>query len=198
MRMQEGASVKKRAAGLGALGLAIAWGAAWQIPDLYVAQSKIQATGIDAEAIHASVQRALSRPRLAVLIRNHQLYTKERTHLPVNDVIEKMAKNVSVTGLSGDAAGVRSFSIGFAYPDAEVSQRVTRELVVALIRENAPGPGATSGPRFLSVDEAARPDAVYPNRPVMAFTGLLIGTLAGAAWGLLQRRRAQAGYSAGS
>lgn len=189
MQTQRNLNVKQFAALFGALGLAIAWGVSWRIPDLYLAQSTIRATGLDAPSLQQSVRRVLSRTRLQTLIQDHKLYQQERTSQPIDDVIEKMARQISVTKVTGEHPDRDLFRLGFAYPDAAASQRVTNALTNALIREYAPNAAATATPRFLSVDIASRPDPIYPNRPVMAVAGLLAGTVLGTACGLCKRRK---------
>ncbi len=189
MQIQYGPNLKKMAAIFGLMGLALAWGVSLRIPDLYISQSTVQATNVEAKSLDQSVRKVLSRSSLSYLLLKHKLFESERTHMPLEDVIEKMTKRVSVTAVGDDSK--RSFKVGFAYEDAAAAQRVTDDLTAKIIEDNISTNAVAKGPGLLTVlDSASRPDPIYPNRPVFAFTGMLGGALLGTFWALFKRRKA--------
>jgi hypothetical protein len=68
---------------------------------------------------------ALSRSSLDDVIEKEELYQRERALLPMEDVIEKMQRDVTIEFLS--APGV--YAIRFVYEDAAKAQRATRALL---------------------------------------------------------------------
>lgn len=93
-----------------------------------------------AERVAAMQQTILSRNTLTNIIQTYDLYRRERSRLPMEDIIEKMQRNISVSGLTalGGGSGSRSaaFRIGFAYDNRYVAQKVTRDLMTRFIDEN--------------------------------------------------------------
>ena len=96
-----------------------------------------------AERVAAMQQTILSRNTLTNIIQTYDLYRRERSRLPMEDIIEKMQRNITVTGLttlgSGGAAGASraaAFKIGFAYDNRYIAQKVTRDLMTRFIDEN--------------------------------------------------------------
>lgn len=96
-----------------------------------------------AERVAAMQQTILSRNTLTNIIQTYDLYRRERSRLPMEDIIEKMQRNISVTGLttlgSGGSAGsarAAAFKIGFAYDNRYIAQKVTRDLMTRFIDEN--------------------------------------------------------------
>ena len=191
MRIQYGPSLKKMAAIFGLAGLVLAGGVSLRIPDLYMSQSTVQSTNVEAKSLDQSVHRVLSRSSLSYLLLKHKLFESERTHMPLEDVIEMMRKRVSVTTTTAKDDSKRFFRVGFAYEDAAAAQRVTDDLTAKIIEDNISTNASAKGPGLLTVlDSAARPDPMYPNRPVFAFTGMLGGALLGTFWALFKRRKA--------
>lgn len=152
------------------VGLALAWGLSLRIPDIYVSEATIRSSG-QSEPLSQSLQAVFGRPRLAALIEKHQLYGSERVRLPLEDIVEKMKKNIHASPVGKDPAKP-AFAVGFAYEDGAVAQRVTADLVAAL----------TQLGQYSVLDAASNPSPIYPNRPVFAFTGLLAGGLLGLSW----------------
>lgn len=96
-----------------------------------------------AERVAAMQQTILSRNTLTNIIQTYDLYRRERSRLPMEDIIEKMQRNITVTGLttlgSGGSAGsarAAAFKIGFAYDNRYIAQKVTRDLMTRFIDEN--------------------------------------------------------------
>lgn len=177
MQIQYGRTVSTLAAFSG-VGLALAIGASMLIPDIYVSEAAIRSSATPM-SLPQSLREVLSRPRLAALIEKHQLYASERASLPIEDIIEKMKKNVHANPIGKDPAK-RAFAVGFAYEDGAVARSVTSDLVAAL----------TQAGDYSVLDSASNPSPIYPNRPIFAFTGWLAGALLGVVWAAVKRRQA--------
>ena len=97
-----------------------------------------------AERVAAMQQTILSRNTLTNIIQTYDLYRRERSRLPMEDIIEKMQRNITVSGLTQlggggtgpSAARAAAFRIGFAYDNRYVAQKVTRDLMTRFIDEN--------------------------------------------------------------
>lgn len=93
-----------------------------------------------AERVAAMQQTILSRNTLTNIIQTYDLYRKERSRLPMEDIIEKMVKSITVSGLQQIGASrenrAAAFSIAFAYENRYVAQKVTRDLMTRFIDEN--------------------------------------------------------------
>lgn len=192
MQIQYGPNLKKMAAIFGLVGLVLAWGVSLKITDLYVSLSTVQASNVEAISLDQSDRKVLSRSTLSYLLLKHKLFESERTHVPLEVVIEMMRKRVSVNiATTSNDASKRAFTVGFAYEDASVAQRVTVDLTAKIIEANISTNAAANGAAVLTVpDSASRPEPIYPNRPVFAFTGMLAGMLLGTFGALLKRRKA--------
>ena len=97
-----------------------------------------------AERVAAMQQTILSRNTLTNIIQTYDLYRRERSRLPMEDIIEKMQRNITVSGLTQLGGGgngpsstrAAAFRIGFAYDNRYVAQKVTRDLMTRFIDEN--------------------------------------------------------------
>jgi uncharacterized protein involved in exopolysaccharide biosynthesis len=83
------------------------------------------------------VRGALATPFLEELIQKDNLYPKERTRMPMGDVVNLMRKDIWLRSLQkSDGKPAMAFVVEFSYPDAHVAQRVDEELVSQLVAEN--------------------------------------------------------------
>lgn len=169
MQIHYGRTVSRLAA-FSLIGLALAFGASWLIPDIYASEAAMRSSATP-ESLHQSLREVLARPRLAALIEKHRLYGSERAHMPLEDIIEKMKKNIHVNPIGKDPAK-RDLAVGFTYEDGAAARRVTSDLVAAL----------THAGDYSVLDSASNPSPIYPNRPMFAFTAWLAGALLGVAW----------------
>jgi polysaccharide chain length determinant protein (PEP-CTERM system associated) len=90
-----------------------------------------------AERIETMKQTILSRQTLTNIIETFDLYRKDREKLPMQDIIEKMVKDISISApqqVTRSAAA--AFWISFSYSDRYTAQRVTRDLMTRFIDEN--------------------------------------------------------------
>lgn len=188
MQFQYRSQLIRVAAMCGAAGLAITWGLSLRIPDVYLSQSTIQSSTAELTSLNPAFRRAMARARLLGLINKHNLYAAERSRLPLEEVTDRMAKDIFVSSFAGGDKAKPAFKVGFAYTDPAVMQRVTDDLAAGFALDTAPNSAAQG--RFVVLDTASRPDPIYPNRPVAAAMGLCGGALLGAVWAVWKRRRA--------
>ncbi len=132
-----------------------------------------------------------SEESLGKLIQLHNLYPRERAHLPLAEVIEKMRSGISLHPVapswpsSGDTL---TFAIAFDYPDREVVQQINSELVSAFLEGNLDlGLRGNSHSNLEVLDRPSKP--VGPNRMGLLAGGLFAGLLAGLAAVFLNSRR---------
>ncbi len=181
---QNGRTFFRRAAIFGLAGFLLAGLVSLQIPDEFHAAATLGAGNTDAESIRQAARRALSRGQLLELVDKHGLYASERARLPLEDIYGTMRNNIKVSALRGQDPSKRFFQLGFTYENGPLAQRVTNDLVAALLQENHAANGRVS---LTVLDAPPNPSPIYPNRPVFALTGLLGGALLGAAWTLFRR-----------
>ncbi len=122
-------------------------------PDTYVSQAMVKVTPqqVPETMVQASINQAmfdrinsmeqviLSRGTLTTIINNFGLYQRERTRMPIEDVIELMRKNVQVVPVANPNTQNRTipaFAVQFAYEDRYKAQRVVSDLVGRFIEEN--------------------------------------------------------------
>jgi len=80
-------------------------------------------------------QRILSRQNLAALVKEQNLYPQERRHMPLDDVLQIMRDNTAMDLVGSDSVNdskprsTIALNLSFTYPNAEVAQAVTTELV---------------------------------------------------------------------
>lgn len=91
----------------------------------------------------ASMQQSiLSRNNLTGMIQSFDLYRRERARLPMEDVIERMRRDIAVSGLTaqaGSSGQARSlvFRVGFSYANRFDAHKVTQSLVSRFMDESA-------------------------------------------------------------
>src|SRR6185437_3196532 len=91
--------------------------------------------------VNAMAQVILSRATLTNIITTMQLYPKERSRMPLDDVIEKMrSEDIKIGTVEDNQVSGRApatvFQVSFAYPNRIMAQRVCEELVSRFITEN--------------------------------------------------------------
>jgi len=111
------------------------------LPAHYVSQTVLELTPSDgstsagefARSLLNNVERnALSREFLTSVIFDHKLYPRERTRMPLDDVIDKMKRNITLKAMplaSPGNRGTLSFVVLFDYSDARIAQQVNEELI---------------------------------------------------------------------
>ena len=200
---------------LAAIAISFAW------PDNYVSEAKLKITparipesGSPAAANQLMWDRVLSmdheilsRASLTSIVQRYNLYPRERTRLPLEDVVENMRTHIRVSPITppGNRA-IPAFAIQFEYPDARVAQQVTAELMSRFIDMNVMqsandefranhGRGDStlnllSQMRLEPLDTATLPTGPFePNRAAIAGAGLFAGLLAGLTLAMVIRSR---------
>jgi succinoglycan biosynthesis transport protein ExoP len=92
------------------------------------------------DRISSMSQTILSRTTLTTIINNFGLYQRERSSMPIDDVIEEMKRKIGIVPLNsiGAPAGhtVPAFIVQFSYENRLLAQRVVQDLVSRFIDEN--------------------------------------------------------------
>jgi hypothetical protein len=78
----------------------------------------------------------LSSASLTAIVRYRALYPEERSKIPIEAVLQKMKRDITIRSIVARDGSVPAFSVGFAYRDRFVAQDVTQDLVVRLIDAN--------------------------------------------------------------
>src|ERR1017187_1368921 len=175
-------------AGFAAAGFVLALAVAYFIPNVYVSRAALRIAGTGdiarlTDRLQEIEQRVLSRDNLARLIQlpDLDLYKKERAHMPLSDVVEKMrSKDLRISlyqALPGRHA--QAFEILFRYPDRFKVQAMVRELSGQFV-ESSLGNSRERGYTVDLLEKADLPETpASPSRrniaTVGAFAGLLIG-----------------------
>ncbi len=157
------ASVFAMAGTIAALAISI-----W-IPSTYIAEGAIRTTA-DAREISSTIQSTLTRATTLALVDKYDLYAAQRGKLPLEDFVEIVRKNTSVSTPQevGDAALIR---VTFKDHDPSKAQAIASDLMRLLTAAN---------PKLIASDFPGLPlDPAAPNRKVIAFLGLFAGTFFG-------------------
>ena len=133
------------------IGVTLAVVIAFLWPDVYISKAAIRVvppavperyvpTNVNvqmAERVNAMQTTILSRNTLTNIIQTYDLYRKERSRAPMEDIIEQMRKDIIVGNLQRLGGGNHAaFVIGFNYENRYVAQKVTRDLMTRFIDEN--------------------------------------------------------------
>ncbi len=101
-----------------------------RVPDSYVRSTVITRTQI-LDRLRSIQQQFLSRTRLESIIRDFDLYPSERTHLPMEDIVERMRRDVVVTIVQGEA-----FRVAYTSDDPKKAMQVVERLASDVTTEN--------------------------------------------------------------
>jgi uncharacterized protein involved in exopolysaccharide biosynthesis len=89
------------------------------------------------ERLNVITQQILSRTRLERVIQEFNLYERERQQLVMEDVIEGMRTDISVSiDTPREDGGPTSFRVSFQSPDPRTAMRVTERLASLFVQEN--------------------------------------------------------------
>lgn len=164
----------------------------------YVAQTVISVTAADPSAerpwedsMDSSLREILSDEFLGPLIQQEQLYSRERGHMPIHDVINQMRRDITIRPLQRGSRGSPStwssgqdaFALYFSYPDARIAQVVDKQLASRFAEFNRRAKGTqTSNSRltFSMIAQASLPTTpTFPKRGVFGAGGLFVGFACG-------------------
>jgi hypothetical protein len=134
-------------------------------------------------------QNLYGRDFLASVIHEHNLYWRERLRMPLDDVVEIMRRDISVSPVpSSGNRNAFTFVIQFDYSDPRVAQRVNEELTTRFIQGGL-NPKLTSNWTFQVPDAPSLPlRPAAPNRGRLMALCLLTGLFAGLTLAILLRR----------
>jgi protein tyrosine kinase modulator len=91
------------------------------------------------DRINSMEQTILSRTTLTTIINTFGLYQRERSHMPIEDVVEQMRKKIEILPVVsvGEASNqVPAFRVRFSYENRLRAQQVVQDLVSRFIDEN--------------------------------------------------------------
>lgn len=91
------------------------------------------------DRINSMAQTILSRSVLTTIINSFGLYQRERSRMPIEDVIEQMKNAIQIQPVAsptGTADRIPAFAVSFSYENRLMAQRVVQELVSRFIDEN--------------------------------------------------------------
>lgn len=140
------------------------------------------------------MQDTLSRTSLAGVIEKQGLYPRERAKEPMEDVIDRMRRDVRFDRLGHSSA----FHVAFRYTDAEQARRTEQELIdklmaanVTLRRADLNDPNHRLAYNLEVLDPASLPKRPSgPNRLLITAMGLSGGLLLGVVAATVARTRA--------
>jgi polysaccharide chain length determinant protein (PEP-CTERM system associated) len=122
-------------------------------PDSYVSQAvvKVQPQQLPQSMVPSAInqlmtdrinsmsQTIMSRTVLTTIINTFGLYQKDRSRLPIEDVIEQMRSHISILPVASFGAPGRevpAFGVQFSYENRYVAQKVVQDLVSRFIDQN--------------------------------------------------------------
>lgn len=108
------------------------------------------------DRISSMAQTILSRGTLTSIINQFQLYPRERTRLPIDDIVESMRKDIQISPVSSWGSGdgnrqVSAFQVKYSYENRYQAQKVVEDLVRRFMDANTRegAQSATSVANFL-------------------------------------------------
>ncbi len=164
------------------------------MPYPYRSTATLKVTPLDTDAFVNLLEKALSHQALTNIINDQNLYRRERSSRPMEDVVEAMRRVIVVRPVGPNLARV-----SFSYEDPVQAQRVSQDLVARIIFANLSSRGDTISPSDRTKGE--RIELVAPAdegkkqiegkaRTAMTSLGLPAGLLFGVVLALILRRRA--------
>ena len=91
------------------------------------------------DRINSMAQTILSRTTLTTIINTFALYPRERSRMPIEDVIEKMKRDIQISPVASPTASaerIPAFAVSYSYQNRLLAQRVVQDLVSRFIDEN--------------------------------------------------------------
>jgi len=178
----------------GIVGVLLAGAVAFSMPYQYRSTATLKMEP-DSEVFDRLAQTALTRNALTSVVNNFNLYPRERTRMPMEEVIDDvMRREIRVRRVAPNLA-----QVSFAYEDPVQAQRVGQDLVGRIIAANLDlrvdaiiPSDRTKGERIELVapaDEGKR-QIEGKARTAMTSLGLPAGLLIGVMLALILRRRA--------
>jgi len=106
-----------------------------QVPSKYVSPN---VTTSAADRLQAIQEQVLSRARLQTLIDSMGLYPGERAHHTMDEIVDEMAQDITITSVTAtdQPDQLTGFSIAYTAPSPATAQRVVNELTSMFISDN--------------------------------------------------------------
>ena len=108
------------------------------MPYPYRSTATLKVTPLDTDAFVSVLQAALTRNALTSIINDQNLYRRERSSRPMEDVVEAMRRAIVVRPVGPNLA-----QVSFSYEDPVQAQRVSQDLVGRIIFANLNRPDPT-------------------------------------------------------
>ena len=127
------------------LGWLVFWSASWVLPVRYTWGTQIRVPTAYAPPtvkddlqgrLESISQQILSSTRLLHIIDQLNLYSKDRGRLTLDELAERMRKDIKIEQVRGDERQVTSVNISYSAHDPDVARQVTGELTNLFISEN--------------------------------------------------------------
>ena len=123
-------------------GMLVAAAISFMVPVRYESQAVITAIPADetTRRVLSSVEQSvMSRESLTSVIKEHNLYSRERARMAFDDIVDKMKRNIHVystpVASPGDGDSL-TFVVQFDYSDPKAAQQVNEELAGRFIKGN--------------------------------------------------------------
>lgn len=106
-----------------------------KVPEQYVTPNVVSDLQ---DRLESMKQQILSRTRLQRLIEQFNLYSRERAHMVMEDVVNQMREDIRIEALQarGRPGELTAFRISYAAKNPRVAQQVNNELTSLFIEEN--------------------------------------------------------------
>jgi len=89
------------------------------------------------DRLQSMTQQILSRTRLTRLIEQFNLYPRDRAHMIMDDLVEKMRKEIKIDPVKAERPGqLTAFTISFAAESPRLAQQITDQLTSILIEQS--------------------------------------------------------------
>ena len=167
----------------GFAGLLLAVPVSLLIPDRFYSQAVFTAPASSratAESVSKAVAASLRKENLLSLIERGGLAAGSNARPTKEELLQELEKNISVSGREG-----LSFRVGFKSVDRRQAQIVTQEVMTIIAAEYLRQNPGMPGLEILDLPSNAE-SPIFPNRPVIAFIGLLAGAGIGLLIGLVK------------
>ena len=132
------------------LGWLAVWGASWVLPPRYTSSTMIlveqpsmpsnyvmpNVTENLQERLQSITQQILSRSRLLQIMKELNLYGKDRSRLTPDGAVDRMRKDIEIVLVRGADNSVTAFNVSYTAGDPLTAQQVTAKLTSLFINEN--------------------------------------------------------------
>jgi succinoglycan biosynthesis transport protein ExoP len=172
------------------------WGVSWFLPASYKSETLIiveqqsvpehyvvpNVTNDLQDRLQSMTQQILSRTRLMRIIDQFQLYRDLRSHLSLDEMVDKMREDIKIETVraAGHQEGLAAFRISYSSSEPRVAQQVAGQLTSLFIDENLKSRAQQSEntTSFLESQlEEARQSLTEQEKRVKEFKSKYLGTL---------------------